>query len=382
MKPIRALLLTAIVAACSQDSDPSRQFPLSPSPSFDRANNTVGQVYTMNNSPAGNAILAFDRAADGSLVAAGSYPTGGTGTGGGLGNQGGVVLNNAGNLLAVVNAGSNDVSLFVVNGDGTLQLTDRVSSGGTTPIGVTFHHDLLYVVNAGGSGNIAGFSISPQGDLTSIAGSAQPLSTGASGPAQISFAPGGNWLVVTEKATNVISTYAVDHNGVASGPTTTTSSGATPFGFGFDQQGTLIVSEAFGGAANASAVSSYDAEGDGTWEAISPSVLTTETAACWIVVTNSGRFAYTTNAGSGTISGYAVQQGGLTLLDANGVTGNIGAGTGPSDMAVSRDSRFLYARAGGVNQIAIFGINADGSLANLGGWITGLPAGWNGLAAR
>ena len=378
MKMTRAILLTAVLAACSQDQDPSQQFPLSPS--FDRASNTVGQVYTTTNAPAGNAVLVYDRAADGSLSAAGSYPTGGTGTGAGLGNQGGTII--AGNFLATVNAGSNEISLFRVNGDGSLDLADRISSGGTTPISLTIHQDLLYVVNAGGSGNIAGFRISPQGDLTSIAGSTRPLSSGASGPAQISFAPGGDWLVVTEKATNVISTYAVGHDGVASGPTTTPSSGATPFGFGFDQKGTLIVSEAFGGAADASAVSSYDAEGDGTWDAVSPTVLTTETAACWIAVTNSGRYAFTTNTGSGTISGYAVHQGALTLLDANGVTGTVGPGTAPADMAQSRDSRYLYVRAGGTNQIAIFSIGADGSLASLGGWIGGLPAGWNGLAAR
>jgi 6-phosphogluconolactonase (cycloisomerase 2 family) len=380
MKITRALLLTTVLAACSQDQDPSRQFPLSPS--FDQSSNVVGQVYTMTNSPAGNAVLAFDRAADGSLTAAGSYPTGGLGTGAGLGNQGGIVLDEAANRLAVVNAGSNEVSLFRVSGDGTLSLTDRVSSGGTSPISVTFSHELLYVLNAGGSGNIAGFQISSSGDLSPIAGSVQPLSTGASGPAQISFAPGGRWLVVTEKATNVISTYAVDNNGVASGPVTSTSSGATPFGFGFTNAGTLVVSEAFGGAANASAVSSYTGPENGAWAPISPSVATTETAACWIVVTNSGRYAYTTNAGSGTISGYAIHQGGLTLLDASGVTGNIGAGTGPSEMTVSRDSKFLFALAGASHQIAAFSIGADGSLTALAGWISGLPAGDNGLAAR
>jgi 6-phosphogluconolactonase (cycloisomerase 2 family) len=379
MKMTRAILMTAALAACSQDQDPSRQFPLSPS--FDRGSNTVGQVYTMTNSAAGNAILAFDRAADGSLSAAGSYATGGLGTGGGLGNQGGVVLNDAGNLLAVVDAGSNEVSLFRVDGDGSLQLTDRVPAGGARPISVTISHNVLYVLNAGGSGNISGFAISPQGDLSAIAGSTQPLSTGASDPAQVSFAPGGRWLVVTEKATNAISTYAVGANGVASGPTVTPSSGPTPFGFGFGHNGTLVVSEAFGGAADASAVSSYGADA-GSWSVISPSVATTETAACWIVVSNDGRFAYTTNAGSGSISGYRIHQGGLTLLDASGVTGNIGAGSGPSDMALSRNGRFLYARAGGAGQIAIFSVGSDGSLTALSGWVSGLPAGFNGLAAR
>ena len=378
MKITRAILLTAALAACSQDQDTARTFALSPS--FDRSSNVVGQVYTMTNGASGNAVLVFDRAADGSLTAAGSYATGGTGTGAGLGNQGGLVLD--GNWLAVVNAGSNDVSLFSVNGDGSLSLADRVASGGTMPISVTISGNLLYALNAGGSGNISGFSIAFNGGLTAIAGSTRPLSSAAAGPAQVQFAPGGQWLVVTEKATNKISTYPVGPNGAAGAGVATNASGTTPFGFGFTNSGFLVVSEAFGGAANASAVASYDAEGDGTWDVVSPSVSTTETAACWIVVTNSGRYAYTTNAGSGTISGYAIHQGGLTLLDANGVTGNIGAGSGPSDMAVSRDSKYLYARATNPNRIAVFSIEADGSLTSLSGGATGLPAGWNGLAAR
>ena len=376
MKIARAILLTAALAACSQDQD--NQFPLAPS--FDRGSNTVGQVYTMNNSPAGNAVLVFDRAADGSLTAAGSYPTGGTGTGAGLGNQGGLVLE--GKWLAVVNAGSNDVSLFQVNGDGSLALADRIASGGTMPISVTLSGNLLYALNAGGSGNISGFSIAFNGDLTPIAGSTRPLSTTSAGPAQVEFAPGGQWLVVTEKATSKISTYPVGPNGAAGAGVTTNASGTTPFGFGFTNSGFLVVSEAFGGAANGSAVASYDAEGDGTWDVVSASVFTTETAACWIVITNSGRYAYTTNAGSGTISGYAIHQGGLTLLDADGVTGNIGAGSGPSDMALSRDSKYLYVRASTPNRIAVFSVEADGSLTPVSGGATGLPAGWNGLAAR
>jgi 6-phosphogluconolactonase len=377
MKITRAILLTAALAACSQDQDAARQFPLSPS--FDRGSSVVGQVYTMTNGTAGNAVLAFDRAADGSLTAAGSYSTGGTGTGAGLGNQGGLVI--SGNWLAVVNAGSNDVSLFTVNGDGSLSLADRIASGGTTPISVTISGNLLYTVNAGGTGNISGFTIA-NGDLTAIAGSTRPLSSSAAGPAEIAFAPGGQWLVVTEKNTNRISTYPVGPNGAAGAGVTTNSSGMTPFGFAFTNSGFLIVSEAFGGAANASAVSSYDAEGDGTWDAVSPSVPTTETSACWIAISNSGRFAYAANTGSGTISGYAIQQGALTRLDADGITGTLGAGTAPADMAFSRDGKYLYVRAGGTNQIAIFSASHDGSLTSLSGWISGLPAGWSGLAAR
>ena len=99
---------------------------------------------------------------------------------------------------------------------------------------------------------------------------------------------------MTEKNTNLIDTYDVDlDTGLASGPNPQASAGATPFGFAFDRRGHLIVSEAFGGAADASAVSSY-AVADGIIDPISPSVATSETAACWIVVTKNGRFAYTT----------------------------------------------------------------------------------------
>jgi hypothetical protein len=36
-----------------------------------------GAVYTLSNSPSGNSVLAFDRAADGNLTAAGSVASGG-----------------------------------------------------------------------------------------------------------------------------------------------------------------------------------------------------------------------------------------------------------------------------------------------------------------
>lgn len=39
---------------------------------------TPGAVYVLGNQPSGNQVLVFDRAADGTLSAAGAYPTGGT----------------------------------------------------------------------------------------------------------------------------------------------------------------------------------------------------------------------------------------------------------------------------------------------------------------
>jgi 6-phosphogluconolactonase (cycloisomerase 2 family) len=342
-----------------------------------------GAVYVISNAAGGNEVVAYDRSADGSLSPAGAFATGGLGTGAGLGSQGALILSANGQWLFAVNAGSDDVSVFAV-GPGGLRLTDVEPSGGDLPISLTQFGRLVYVLNAGGSGNIAGFTLSPSGDLAPLPGSIQPLSNGgvgaAPGPAQIAFSPDGSTLVVTEKASNQIVTYAVDSAGVASGPTAYLSSGLTPFGFAFSQQGTLVVSEAFGGAADASAASSYRLDG-GALTVVTPSAPTTETAACWVAITGNGRYAYTTNAGSGSVSGYAVgPDGSLTLLDAGGQSGLTGAGSGPIDAAFSHNSRYLYVVAGGADQIVVFRVGAGGGLTHQGA--VGIPATALGLAAR
>jgi 6-phosphogluconolactonase (cycloisomerase 2 family) len=334
-----------------------------------------GAVYTLTNSPAGNAVKVFHREGDGSLTAGGEFPTGGTGTGGGLGNQGAVVLD--GERLFAVNPGSDSISALEVK-KGALQLVDTIGSGGDQPISLTLDDGLLYVLNAGGAGNITGFTLAHSGDLSPLADSTRPLSGSATGPAQVSFDPEGELLVVTEKNTNLIDTYEVGDDGRASGPSPHPSSGATPFGFAFDKRDHLIVSEAFGGAPDQSAVSSYDVD-DGDFEPITESAGTTETAACWIMVTKNGRFAYTTNTGSGSISGYRVSHDGeLRLLDADGRTGATGAG--PIDMALGRNGRFLYSLNSGDNTISGFRVEADGSLTPIG-VATGLLSGATGLAA-
>ena len=212
--------------------------------------------------------------------------------------------------------------------------------------------------------------------------SRRPLSSSGTEPAQIAFAPDGDVLVVTEKATSKIVTFEVDRDGLPGDARVQDSNGQTPFGFAFGRRDQLVVSEAFGGAENASAMSSYEVGGDGTLTTISGSAGTQQTAACWVAVTPDGRFAYTTNTGSGSISGYAIDfDGRLTLLDADGRTGVTGDGSTPIDLAVTDSGRFLYSLNRGANTIGAFQVHSDGSLTALP-FVTGLPAGANGLAAR
>jgi len=249
-----------------------------------------------------------------------SFATGGRGTGSGLGSQGAIVLSSNGRWLFACNAGSDEISVFLVTPKGAV-LTHKVSSGGKHPISLALHRNSLFVLNAGGqvgdTDNVAGF-VFFGGRLYPMPESTRALSADNTNPAQVGFSSDGEALIVTEKDTGVIDIFNVDNDGAIDAVKHFESSGQTPFGFavrGHD----LIVTEAFGGAPDASAASSYELDRDGNLEVISPTVHTTETSACWVVVTGSGRFAYAANTGSGTISGYRLEtDGALTLLNADG----------------------------------------------------------------
>ena len=343
------------------------------------AQGVVGNVYIMSNSASGNQVIVYTRTADGTLTWKASYATNGLGINGLAGsNQGGLALSEGGRWLIVVNGGSNDISVFSVNQKG-LNLTDKASSQGTMPISATVHRNVVYVLNTGGSestGNIAGFHLN-DGQLSAISGSVQPLS-GVTAPAQISFNPTGTVLVVTEKSTSKIDTFLVNSEGVASAPNVQSSSGGTPFGFDFAPSGTLIVSEAAGGPSGTSAVSSYTISDSGSLTTLSASVPDTQQAACWLVVTGNGQFAYTANAHSTTISSYTIARNGkISLLNAKAAT----VGGTDLDMALARNSRFLYVFDNGDHAIVAYEVHANGSLT----WLqttSGIPAGADGLAAN
>ena len=337
------------------------------------ASNAAGAVYTMTNSSAGNKIQEFDRAADGKLTVGGSFSTDGKGSGTGLGSQGAIVLSKDNHWLFAVNAGSNEISVFSVQAN-KLKLVDKASSHGSNPISLTVSGPWLYVLNAGSGGGIAGFRVTGNGHLSFMQGSVRLLSNngGTLSPEEIGFTPDGGNLVVSEKASNRIDTYAIA-NGVAHGPMVNTSAGPAPYGFGFTPHGALVISE----AAN-SAASSYKV-GDKGLKVISASVADTQAAACWLVVSADGSLAYAANAASGTLSAYAVSDSGkLSLLSA--VAGNTGAGSHPVDMDFSSHDQFLYALSSGNSMINAFAVNDDGSLSSIGSFSS--PAGAAGLAAR
>jgi 6-phosphogluconolactonase (cycloisomerase 2 family) len=351
-------------------------------PQIALAQGNTGDVYVMTNQPAGNSVMVMHRDAAGMLTLVGSFASGGNGAGTGadpLGSQGSLVLSEDERLLFTVNAGSNSVSEFAVFGD-YLKLLNTAPSGGVMPVSVAVKHGLVYVLNAGGSPNISGFFIDPETNrLIPLPGSTQDLPGGATAaPAQVSFSPDGSVLVVTEKGTNLIDTFKLDH-GLALAGVSFPASGTTPFGFAFGFDNAAIISYAGSGSGTA-ALSSYEVNDNGDLVLITPALGDTQSAACWVVIPSNGRFAYTSNTASGTISSYAVSFGGsLTLMNITAAA--TGAGSVPIDMALSGDSRFLYVRTAGNGGISGFRIAPDGSLTMIAA-ATGVPAGAQGVAAR
>ena len=250
-------------------------------------------VYVQTNDAAGNEVIAFSRTRDGALAPLGRYSTGGRGTGSPhLASAGSVVLSDDGRWLLVVNAGSDELSLFAVQPNG-LRLADRAGSGGSKPTSVAVSGALVYVLN-NGTPSISGFRLA-DGKLTAIPASTRELSSADADPAQVSFTTDGTVLIVTERGTDTISSYLIDERGNAQGPATIKSSGQTPYGFGLTADGSLIVSEAFGGATGEAATSSYTVSATGELTMVSGSVGDTRSEVCWVVLSKDDRFAYVTN---------------------------------------------------------------------------------------
>jgi len=339
----------------------------------------TGQVFTMTNATSGNEILIFAHYPQQGLVNVGSVASGGNGTGAGLGNQSGVILSDHHRWLYAVNAGSDSISVFRVR-KGGLMLIDTVASRGSQPVSLTRHGNLLYVLNAG-SDSIAGFTVNEQGMLSPLADSVRDLSGTGTGPAQISFTPRGDALVVTEKATNLITTFLVNEEGRPGSAVVNFSASATPFGFDFDRYGHLLVSEAAGGAADASSLSSYEIQEDGTLMVLASAVPTTETAACWVEMSRNGRYAFTTNAGSSSISAFeSGRDGSLMLTTEDGVAASTGAGSAPIDLALSARGNYLFSLSAANGTIAAFRLVGNRELVPMPG-VSGLPETVNGLAA-
>ena len=330
-----------------------------------------GAVYVQTNAPH-NEVIVFARGTDGSLSEMARAATGGAGDDvAHLTSQGAVTLTRDRRHLLVTNAASNDVSVFARGADG-IELT-KTTPAGAAPKSVAEHGGNVFVLATGDSA-INGFRLA-DGDL--VPTGSWPLSSPDA--AQVGFTPDGRAIVVTERFGDKISSWPVAMDGTLGERVTIASTGATPYGFAISKDGVLVVTEAFRAEQGAAAASSYRVDGTALTP-VTASVGNGRSEICWAVITDDGRYVFTTNFADGAISRYAIApDGSITLEDATaGITEDGRAGLRDEDL--TDDGRFLYAIDTDQGQIAGWAVAEDGALTSIGA-TGGLPTTVAGLAA-
>ncbi|HEY2164521.1 MAG TPA: beta-propeller fold lactonase family protein [Gemmatimonadaceae bacterium] len=269
--PLVAALSLAACGESALTTSPRSQALGTPGFDVGSGAGSSGAVFTQTNAVGGNAVVAFARAGDGSLTNAGTFSTGGNGIGGTndpLASQYSLILDGEdARLLFVVNAGSNTISRFAVDG-ANLTLLGTTSSRGTRPVSLAVARHTLYVLNTG-SNSVAGFDIGEDGALTPNVAASALLGAAASGGAAVRASRDGQFIVVTETGSRTIDVYRVGAQGALGQPVSSPSSGISPFGFDFVNGDQLAVSEA-----GSAAASLYDVGSNGVLDVESASVST------------------------------------------------------------------------------------------------------------
>lgn len=330
---------------------------------------------------AGNRVLSYTQANDGTISLAGSYATGGRGatasgaTADPLASQGGLVLANNNNDLIATNAGSNTVTVFAVEGT-HLSAIEQVASGGEFPVSIATSGSYVTVLNAGGAGSVAEFTWVHE-RLVPLSGQVRSLGLSNTNPpefhhgaGQVSYTPNGQHLIVTTKlSTNAYDVFSVGANGALGvAPVVTTAVNAVPFAFTFDSIGNIVAAEA-----SNSSVTKYEVNSNGSLTSLG-TVSDGEAALCWISGANG--YFFGSNAGSANVSSFTENSDGApVLISASAATTHAGT----TDSVVSPDGKFLYAESGGAGTIDAFRIGSGGALSPIE-TVFNIPVASEGLA--
>jgi 6-phosphogluconolactonase (cycloisomerase 2 family) len=338
-------------------------------------------LFVETDASAGNSVLSYRQASDGTISLAGSFPTGGLGataagaTADPLASQDGLLLANHGADLLATNPGSDSVSVFAVDGT-DLRLIQKFSSAGLFPDSIAASGRFVAVVNAGGAGSVAEFTwvndilVPVPGQVRTLGFTNTTPPDFHHGPGELAYTPNGQHLIITTKlSTNAYDVFSVSSNGaLGNSPVVTPAVNALPFSFVFDGAGNVVATE----ASNSSATT-YRVNANGSLTSLG-TVSDGASALCWISGANG--FFYGSNAGSGTVSSFSESASGAPVL-VNATAATAHAGT--TDSVVSPDGKFFYVESGGAGTIDAFAIGAGGTLTPLE-TLFNIPAASEGLA--
>ena len=278
-----------------------------------------------------------------------------------LASQGSLALDQAAGILVAVNAGSNTVSVFGVRGD-DLRLEQVTNSGGTFPVSVAIHGDLVCVLNAEAGGAVQDYRITP-GGLVQLPGSNRALGLDPTAtpqftntPGQVAFSPGGRQLIVTTKANgNDLDVFKVTPGGnLSATPVVNSEPGTVPFAIAFNPVGDPVIADA-----GMNSLTSFALNPSGT--VTQPATAATgQAATCWVTATHCLLFA--DNAGSASVSTFESGPAGALTS----VGGPVSTDAGTVDSAASPGGRFLYVQTGGAGIVDEFAVGAAGALTEIG----------------
>jgi 6-phosphogluconolactonase len=354
-------------------------------------------VYTASNEATGNQVIAFEVDRRGHPIEIGRFDTQGLGTGTPLGNQGAIALDASDRWMFVVNPGDGSLTSFRLQPSG-LEFVNRVPSGGFRPLSVTVFGTLVYVLNEGDAvsadpslrfDNVSGFRFTGGGVLVPIPDSSRMIADMPTAPAQVGFNRSGTVLLITEKATNTLTTFVVQADGTpAETPLRRPSAVPTPFGFAFGDRDYVFVTEANGGGVGVTASYRVDRETGSVSSLVG--IVEQGNATCWTVLSNDQTIGYSTNTASGTVSLFRINFDGTLAYFFRG-TGDpqgqsldedspIPSGNGVRDAALTQANDFLFTLNNGDGQIRAFSVSLSGAIVRRG--TAPIPASATGLIAR
>jgi len=285
-------------------------------------------VYVESNDPAGNAIFAFARNADGSLtpLPGSPFPTGGLGLTptfalGPFDSDQEVIVNPSRTMLFAVNGGSDTIAVFRINDDGSLTPVNGspFPSGGSSPVSVGLANDILCVVNQdedpGHPGqflpNYTSFTISANGALTPVNNSTFYVDAGSS-PSQALISPDDELMFGADFLGGLLRTFKISGNGRLKPrdaqplpPAVFAGTGAPPLPLGLavhPNHKLLYV-----GLVTISQVAVYGYKDSGALEFIR-TVPDSGHGVCWLTINNSATRLYASNTGDPSVSVYDISK--------------------------------------------------------------------------
>jgi hypothetical protein len=325
----------------------------------------VTLAVTMTNDAAANAIRVYDTATHQLLQTSSTR-----GKGGVTGNARGIKADGTGEWLAAVNNGSGTVAVFSHRGDRLV--FEQVVTTTSAPVSIDFGNDHMYVA---GSMTVDSFPIRHgrvgARDGTTFLELADGSVPPAGSTAQVGVLTARSLLVTlkTDPSPGTVDIVRLDEDGavrnVAPRAVSAPDGTLTPFGFSVYADGTAVITLA------------HSAQ-DGLFRGgkFTDVIAAGQSAPCWM--TSIGKYVFTANTGSGTIS--RLLGSGNNIFVDDPVAARITTGGSPSDIDADASVLGVLDRVAGEAHLSLFTYNAFGELAASGSPIAIGAAGANGIA--